>query len=94
MVGQAVPRPNPLMTPQGLEARKQALIQRLSGGSMPPYHPFNQQTNIPGNTDLTPPIQMLYTGYAAGSGQAGSPAAQMSGVNPNIQALSNVRGAY
>lgn len=90
MVGQATPQPHPLLTPQGLEQRKQALIQRMVYQS----HPFNQQVNIPGNQDLSPPIQTIYTGYQAGSGQAGIPAAQMSSANPNIQALANVRGAF
>lgn len=94
MAGLVAPKPNPLMTPTGLEQRKQALIQRLMGGQMPSYHPFNNQVNIPGQQDLSPPIQSIYTGYASGSGQAGVPAAQMSPTNPNIQALANVRGAY
>lgn len=106
MVGQAVPKPNPYLTPQGLEARKQALIQKMTmppGGygmaaptptAMPPYHPFNPTANIPGNVDMSPPIQSIYTGAAAGSAQSGTPGAQMSNRNPNIVALANVRGGY
>lgn len=85
----AAPKPIPALTPMGLEQRKQALVQRMVYPRM-----FGQRANIPGQQDLSPPIQMIYTGYAAGTGQSGVPAAQMSSVNPNIQALSNVRGAY
>ena len=96
-IGQATPQPHPLLTPQGLEARKQALIQHMTSGvgpstTMPPYQPFNHPANIPGNVDMSPPIQSIYTGVAAGSAQSGAPGAQMSNRNPNIVALANVRG--
>lgn len=98
---QAPPQSNPSAAPAGgspstgpnsavgLAQRKQALIQ-----SMMRYHPFNNQTNIPGQQDLSPPIQMIYTGYASGAAQQGVPAAQTSSTNPNMQALSNIRGGY
>lgn len=91
---------NPMVgrvTPVSLEQRKQQLIQRMTG-SFPPmggmFRPFNAQQHIPGNVDITPPIQSIYTGAAIGGGQSGIPGAQMSSVNPNIQALSNFRGGY
>ena len=87
-------KPNPAFTPMGLQARKQQLIQKMTGSYQNPmYRPFGQQQNIPGQQDLSPPIQSIYTGFASGAGQQGVPAAQMSSVNPNIQALANVRGS-
>lgn len=99
---QAPPQSNPSSAPSGgspstgpnsamgLAQRKQALIQSMMGR----YHPFNSQVNIPGQQDLSPPIQMIYTGYASGAAQQGVPAAQTSSTNPSIQALSNIRGGY